>query len=259
MHLSPAHFRRVVLEWPALVLLLALGCACASHKPVARRPPQPPPGPTTGGAPTTGGGAPRPEPPGGKTGAPARVTGYPQEGLASWYGIPYHGRRAANGEIYDMYKLTAAHRTLPFDALVRVTNLKNGRSVEVRINDRGPFVEGRLIDLSLGAARAIDMVALGVAPVRLELLSGSDALSASFTVQVGAFLDKQNAERFRKRLEQRYPPVFIVEYDAPQGLFYRVRVGRLPSEESARQFAERLRQQEKVVPFVVRLDEAPSR
>ncbi len=188
-----------------------------------------------------------------------RVSGYPQEGLASWYGIPYHGRRAANGEIYDMYKLTAAHRTLPFDTILRVTNLKNGKSVEVRINDRGPFVEGRLLDLSFGAARVIDMVALGVAPVRLELLSGADPLSGNFTVQVGAFLDKQNAERFRQHLQQRYPPVFIVEYDAPQGLFYRVRAGRLPTEDAARQFAERLRKEEQVVPFVVRLDETPAR
>jgi rare lipoprotein A len=242
-----------------LLLLLAAASACAPHKPIARRPSPPPPGPTTVGRTPTGGEKPRPKPPGGKTGGPAGPAGYVQEGLASWYGIPYHGRRAANGEIYDMYKLTAAHRTLPFETVVRVTNLKNGRSVDVRINDRGPFVEGRLIDLSLGAARAIDMVAAGVAAVRVEMLSGENPLSGSFTVQVGAFLDMENAARFRKHLEERYPPVFIVEYDAPQGLFYRVRAGRLPTEEAAREFAERLRREEQVVPFVVRLDETPPR
>jgi len=178
-----------------------------------------------------------------------------EDGLASWYGVPYHGRRAANGEIYDMYKLTAAHRTLPFDTVVRVTNLRNGRQTEVRINDRGPFVENRIIDLSLAAARELDMVAMGVAQVRLELLAGPSPLLGYFTVQVGAFLVRENAEKFRERLELRYQPVLIQEYDSPDGLFYRVRVGRLASEEEARQLAEQLRSEENVLPFVVRLDE----
>ncbi len=176
--------------------------------------------------------------------------------MASWYGIPFHGRRAANGETYDMYKLTAAHRTLPFDSIVRVTNLTNGRTAEVRINDRGPFVENRIIDLSLGAAREIDMVAAGVVRVRLELLSGPAPVTAgNFTVQVGAFLSRENAERLRNQLGQRYQPVFIFPYDSPDGLFYRVRVGRVPSEDAARQLADRLRAEEGFTPFVVRLDE----
>jgi rare lipoprotein A len=154
-----------------------------------------------------------------------------------------------------MYKLTAAHRTLPFDSVVRVTNLRNGHTTEVRINDRGPFVENRIIDLSLAAARALDMVAMGVAPVRLELLAGSSPLVEYFTVQVGAFLVRENAEKFRDRLAERYQPVFIQEYDSPNGLFYRVRVGRAASQDEARQLAEQLRGEENVVPFVVRLDE----
>ncbi len=178
-----------------------------------------------------------------------------EEGQASWYGVPYHGRRAANGEIYDMYKMTAAHRTLPFDSLVRVTNLRNNRQTEVRINDRGPFVENRIIDLSLAAARELDMVAMGVAPVLLELLVGSGPLEGQFTVQVGAFLVRENAEKLRERLEPRHPPVSIQEYDSPTGLFYRVRVGRLASQQEAKQLAEQLRSEEGVVPFVVRLDE----
>src|SRR5207249_9017358 len=125
--------------------------------------------------------------------APA-PSGYTEEGNASWYGEPFNGRRASNGEIYDMYKLTAAHRTLPFDTMVRVTNLNNGKSTAVRITDRGPFVENRIIDLSLAAAREIDLVGPGVALVRVEVLSSNvDATAGFFTVQVGAFKDRGNA------------------------------------------------------------------
>ncbi len=100
---------------------------------------------------------------------PARI-GETETGIASWYGIPYNGRRSANGEIYDMEKLTAAHRTLPFDTWVEVTNLSNGKRVDVRITDRGPFVKGRIIDLSLAAAREIDMVEAGVVKVRIKVV-----------------------------------------------------------------------------------------
>ena len=213
-----------------LLLVLLAGTGCARRRPRASLPPP-------------------------RTTLPATVSvNYVEEGLASWYGVPYHGRRAANGEIYDMHKLTAAHRTLPFETVVRVTNLRNGRKTEVRINDRGPFVERRVIDLSLEAARQLDMVAAGVAPVRLEVVSGADLLAGSFTVQVGAFEVQENARKLRRRLERRYQPVFIHEYDSPNGLFYRVRVGRVPSIEAAKQLAHKLRQEEKLVPFVVRLD-----
>ena len=100
---------------------------------------------------------------------PARA-GFTETGVASWYGIPYNGRRAASGEIFDMEKLTAAHRTLPFETWVEVTNLGNGKRVEVRINDRGPFVDGRIIDLSQAAARQIDMLRAGLARVRLRVI-----------------------------------------------------------------------------------------
>src|SRR5438132_10827655 len=112
------------------------------------------------------------------------------EGLASYYAEPYHGRRTASGEIFDTYQgMTAAHRTLPFNTLVRVTNKTNGRAVDVRINDRGPFVDGRVIDLSLRAARQIDLVRPGVAPVKLKVLKSIEAAKpvAAFAVQVGAF------------------------------------------------------------------------
>ena len=158
-----------------------------------------------------------------------------------------------------MYQLTAAHRTLPFNAMVRVTSLANGRQVVVRVNDRGPFVEGRIIDLSLAAARALDMVGPGVAPVRLEMVSGPNPYVGYFSVQVGAFLVKENAERLRERLAFRYQPIFLQEYDSPTGLFYRVRVGRVPSENEARQFAQQLQAQEQLIPFVVRLDPESAR
>ncbi len=168
--------------------------------------------------------------------------------------MPFHGRRAANGEIYDMYQMTAAHRTLPFESIVRVTNLRNGRMADVRITDRGPFVENRIIDLSLAAAKELDMEQMGIGPVRLEVIAGPNPLEGSFTVQVGAFLSHENADRLRARLEQRYPPAFVFEYEAPNGLFYRVRVGRLPSQDAAQQLAVELRT-EGFVPFVVRLDD----
>jgi rare lipoprotein A len=179
--------------------------------------------------------------------------------MASWYGEPFHGRRAANGEVYDMNQPTAAHRTLPFGSIVRVTNLDNGRQTEVRITDRGPFVDGRIIDLSFAAARSVDMVGAGIARVRLELLSAgrAPAGAGNFTVQVGAFTQRQNAEQLRRRLMARYNAVYIQDYDAPNGYFYRVRVGRVPSQQGAEQLAAELRTRQRLDTFVVRLDETP--
>jgi peptidoglycan lytic transglycosylase len=192
------------------------------------------------------------------TPGPAPI-GYTEEGNASWYGEPFNGRRASNGETYDMYKLTAAHRTLPFETMVRVTNLNNGKSTTVRITDRGPFVENRIIDLSLAAAREIDSVGPGVVPVRVEVISpGIDVTSGFFTVQVGAFRDRGNAERLRDRLNVSYSPVFIQQYDAPEGTFYRVRVGKISGEDEARQFGEQLRAREGFTSYVVRLDQEAS-
>jgi peptidoglycan lytic transglycosylase len=178
-----------------------------------------------------------------------------EEGVASWYGDPFNGRRTSNGEIYDMHQFTAAHRTLPFGAIVRVTNLRNGKQTEVRITDRGPFVANRVIDLSLSAAQAIDMVGAGTAPVRIEILGGPNPQTGFFAVQVGAFQSQENAERFRAQLSTRYSAVSIATYDLPNGLFYRVRVGRLPSENAAQQLADQLHSAEQLTTFVVRLDE----
>jgi rare lipoprotein A len=183
--------------------------------------------------------------------------GYTEEGNASWYGNPFHGRRASNGEIYDMHKLTAAHRTLPFDTMVRVTNLTNNKSTVVRITDRGPFVENRIIDLSQAAAREIESIGPGVVLVRLEVLGNVDPTEGYFTVQVGAFRDRGNAERLRDRLSVSYTAIFIQQYDSPDGTFYRVRVGKISGESAAQDFAEQLRSKEGFTPMVLRLDEVP--
>jgi len=162
--------------------------------------------------------------------------------MASWYGHPYHGRPTASGEIYNMYDLTAAHRTLPFGTQVRVHDLENGKDVLVRINDRGPFVEGRIIDLSYSAAQAMYMPS--IARVRLEILGqGSSAEEPGiFGVQVGAFQDRRNAERLKALIEAQFKPVTIVTFDRGDAVFYRVRVGRESSEDGALQLAGRLRQ-----------------
>jgi rare lipoprotein A len=230
------------------MLALAAGCAHPHH--VAHRTPAPPLSPSTEPPPSN----PAPTPPV-RTQPGAAASGeYLEEGVASWYGVPFNGHRTSNGEIYDMNQFTAAHRTLPFDTVVRVTNLRNGKQIEVRINDRGPFVANRIIDLSLAAAQAIDLVGAGTGPVRLENVSGPNPEVGFFAVQVGAFQAEENAERLRDRLQPRYGPVSIEEYDSPNGIFYRVRVGRLQSEDAAKQLGGQLRSEGGFSPLVVRLD-----
>lgn len=168
-------------------------------------------------------------------------------GLASWYGVPYNGRATASGEIYNMYAMTAAHRTLPFGTRVRVHDLTDGKSVDVRVNDRGPFIPGRIIDLSYAAAEAINMVGRGADQVRLEILnpelvSGPSATQGIYAVQVGAFRDPGNAQRLKKLIEPRFGPVVVQTYNDPKGVFYRVRVGALSTEATAQQLARDLRQ-----------------
>lgn len=129
-----------------------------------------------------------------------------ETGMASWYGPGFHGNHTASGEVYDMEAMTAAHRRLPFGTVVRVDNLDNGRSTEVRINDRGPFVDDRVIDLSRAAARAIGMLGPGTARVRLSVVEMSEMLDCSL-VQVGAFADLDNAGEMERRMRERGEPV----------------------------------------------------
>ncbi len=187
------------------------------------------------------------------------AVGATEEGIASWYGHPYHGRATSSGEIYDMERMTAAHRTLPFGTRIRVENLSNGRHVEVTINDRGPFVEARLIDLSHAAARRLELLGPGTARVRLRIISLPDNPVAGFyAVQVGAFANSRNAERLRARLAREYGSAFIQKHNAPQGLFYRVLVGQENGVLGAEHLAERLRKHD-LTPFVVRIDESARR
>jgi rare lipoprotein A len=181
--------------------------------------------------------------------------------MASWYGVPYHGRRASNGEIYDMYEFTAAHRTLPFNTVVRVTNLVNGKQVDLRVIDRGPFVENRVIDVSLAGARAIDLVGPGTVRVRVEVMAAppnASVIGGRFAVQVGAFGDRANAERLRERLLAGYEHISIQDTTGPSGRLFRVRVGSEPNENAAQKLGNKLSGETGLHTFVVRLDDAPS-
>jgi rare lipoprotein A len=195
----------------AAALLLG-GCSLVS-RPV---PPGTPTGPATPGA---RGDAPAPAVP--RTSPDEVGAGWTEEGVASWYGNPFHGRQTASGEIYDMEAATAAHPFLPFGAVVEVENLRTGARTRLRINDRGPFVGGRVIDLSRRAAREIDLIGPGTGPVRITVLE-TPAPTRCWEVQVGAFQERENAVAAQARLEARGVRARWVE--APGGP-YRVRAG----------------------------------
>jgi rare lipoprotein A len=149
-----------------------------------------------------------------------------ETGTASWYGAPYHNRRGSNGEIYNMHAMTAAHLTLPLGSIVRVTNVKTGHSAVVRITDRGPFVEGRIIDLSLAAAKQIDVYQPGTAAVKLEVLQTPTSLDQGgrWAVQIGA-LDKKAAADMADHLTRRYHSAKVSSFCSPVGDWWvRVRV-----------------------------------
>jgi len=215
-----------------VVILLALsGC----HKKHARGVPPPPPPPAPGTF--------IPQP------------GYTEIGIASWYGHPYHGRPAADGEIYDMETLVAAHRTLPFNTWVRVVNTRNSKSVEVRIIDRGPFIDGRIIDLSHAAAKAIDMEVSGTATVRMEVIRAPEMapVVALFAVQVGAFRVRATAEQTRSEMESRFGSARILERPENPGV-WRVMVGSETTIDGANALLSRISQETEIKAFVVRLN-----
>ena len=166
----------------------------------------------------------------------AAQVGYAETGVASWYGHPYHGRKTSNGETYDMEQLTAAHLKFPFNTVVRVTNLANSLSVEVRINDRGPFSKDRILDLSHAAARQIGMIGEGTAMVRLEVVEAPGVIAEPpplneavisevapcgsepyYGVQVGSFADRENAERLGSKMRLAYGAATILTSQSPEG------------------------------------------
>ena len=175
------------------------------------------------------------------------AAGDAEVGLASWYGRDFHGRRTSSGEIYDMYQMTAAHRTLPLGTRVEVIHLETGRSIQVRVNDRGPFIAGRVIDLSYGAARVLGMVGQGVAPVRVRTIAAAvapttaarvAAVPGRFTMQLGSFTSRENATAFAGTLQQRWGGVHLVPARLDGETVYRVRMGTYQSREEARSAAE---------------------
>ncbi len=203
-----------------------------------------------------------------KVGKPYRVAGhwyvpredwnYDEVGIASWYGAKFHGRRTASGEIFDMNKLTAAHRTLPLPSYVRVTNLENGRAINVRVNDRGPFVKGRIIDVSRRAAQLLGFAAKGTARVRVQIIrpdgtlgnrrkgrsrppsivSAEQLVRLPVFVQVGAFRSRKNAKAAKRRVA-RLGPARIEPVSLPGRTLYRVRIGPYQNLDKARRVLDR--------------------
>jgi len=209
-----------------------------------------------------------------KTGKPYQIAGrwyyplssadgYNETGTASWYGTKFHGKKTANGERYDMHAMSAAHKTLPMPTMVRVTNLNNGRSVVVRVNDRGPFVKNRVIDLSYAAARALGYDNEGTAPVRVETLASNTMMTNSnntprpvpapiklpkapaqpavvthsvqrgaIYIQLGAFSSATNANRLKGELATDYPSVDIYARNGGFSPVYRVRIGPFEDEKA---------------------------
>ena len=150
-----------------------------------------------------------------------------ETGLASWYGPPYHNRRGSNGEVYNMHAMTAAHRTYPLGSIVRVTNVKTGHSALVRITDRGPFIPGRVLDLSLAAARKLDVWQPGVAEVKVELMLAAAPVDSGgkWAVQIGGFPDENVATKLADHLTRRYHTARVLRFASPAGDWWiRVRV-----------------------------------
>jgi rare lipoprotein A len=178
-----------------------------------------------------------------------------ETGLASWYGPPYHNRRGSNGEIYNMNAMTAAHRTFALGSIVRVTNVKSGQTALVRITDRGPFIPGRVIDLSLAAARKLDVWQPGVAPVKVELMQSGAPLDAEgkWAVQIGGFSDEKAATKLADHLTRRYRTARVLRFPSPAGDWW-IRVRVLDDDhERAQKLAAETTTPEGAV-FVVRLD-----
>lgn len=220
-----------------LAALLSLTIACGSKRPVTRTIPPPPPVQPQPQEQSTATATKPPE----KTFPSAKAPENSEDefaeykdakpifseiGYASWYGPPYHNRRGANGEIYNENAMTAAHRELPMGSVVRVTNLKTGSQAMLRITDRGPFVGDRIIDLSLAAAKKLDVWRPGTAKVRVDVLySPSDIESGGrWCVQVGAFTEEDAAIRLKESLQKRYHTAKVLEFAGPTGYWVRVRV-----------------------------------
>jgi rare lipoprotein A len=247
-------FVRSLLIWPIATLLLVVGCATV-------QPPSPPSSPS----------APSYEVLGKRYYPLPSAADFVERGIASWYGSDFHGRRTSTGEIYNMYAHTAAHKTLPLNTYVQVTNRKNGKKTVVRINDRGPFVDGRVIDLSYTAASELGMAEEGLAPVEVvalgyardgwqggkyvrEYVKPPSYRVGDFTIQVGSFVQQENAQRLCASLSNRYPGTTITAFDRGTQRFYRVWVGQYSRLDEAEAAAKRFQEQGFAHAFVVARD-----
>jgi rare lipoprotein A len=227
-----------------MVLVFGTGCGYRDHAPVnVPPPPAATPEPSATETPATSPPAKNAHPPAAKSeeessseesadlaepairaGATPLAT---ETGRASWYGPPYHNRRGSNGEVYNMHAMTAAHRTLPLGSIVRVTNLKTGHTALVRITDRGPFIPGRVLDLSLAAARKVDVYQPGVAEVKVEVMQTPAPLETGgkWAVQIGGFADEEEATKLAEHLKSRYHTAKVLRFASPAGDWWvRVRV-----------------------------------
>jgi rare lipoprotein A len=199
--------------------------------------------------------------------------GFVQYGKASWYGKKFHGRPTSSGQIYNMYRKTAAHKLLPLDTMVKVTNLTNQKTVILPINDRGPFVKGRIIDLSYGAAKDLDMIGPGVVDVKVEALArevgsvkGRDGFTplievqdfrhGQFTIQVGAFENQQNALKLAERLRGSIDQVSVTVFEDENGkIFHRVQVSRCETLDQAEAMEKKLEAMGYADAFKVRMED----
>jgi rare lipoprotein A len=227
--------------------------ACGGHKNASAKHVSPPPtvAPAPAPPPTTSAkAAPKPE----ITVSPKTKPLYVETGLASWYGPLYHNHQGSNGEVYDQNALTAAHRTIPLNSVVRVTNEATQHSVVVRITDRGPFVDNRVIDLSLAAARVVDVWQPGTAMVKVEVLSAPAPITEGgrWCVQIGAFQSEHEARKLKEKLQDRYENAKVVQFTGPTGEWVRIRPEG-DDKEKAQEVASKTHVKEGGV-FLVRLD-----
>ena len=189
-----------------------------------------------------------------------RFPGYPigfvERGEASWYGPGFHGNKTANGERYDMHKLTAAHRTLPLGSIAVVRSLTSGRQVTVRINDRGPFARGRVLDLSLAGAKAIGMTGKGTDRIELQVVSYARRPGGMgvIRVQIGAFSDLANARALLAQAQREFAGGRITQVDLPEGRRYRVQIGQFMTEAEAEAASARLDRTLNLQSFIMRDD-----
>jgi rare lipoprotein A len=222
-------------------MLLVAGCGHRAQ--TVYVPPPPPaaaPAPAPGIAEST---IPPPAAPAtGEGAAVSRAPIYSEVGMASWYGPPYNLRRGANGEVYDQNAISAAHRTLPMGSLIRVTNLQTGQTAIMRITDRGPFVPDRVIDLSVGAAKAVGVWRPGTARVRIDVYEAPKPIAQGgrWCVQIGAFSHEHEAKKLEEHLERKYQTANVIEFTGPTGHWVRIRPAnddRVRADEIARELS----------------------